>query len=276
MYELTYSIPPKLEDQFTEKLNNRGLTSFSIEKFSGSVHLKIYSDSPEPVDVIDVQYLAGVSEIFESDWKNKWAEGYTGHELTENIYVLPPGIDPPDGNYRLTILIDPEDSFGDGHHPTTRLCGRLLEQVLNKYDILDKISFIDIGTGSGVLAIQAYLAGVRDIELFDYDSDSVFKADKNLNLNGVIGVRASLQDLYTFTASKKYDIITANLLSKILEDNIEKLKSLLKPDGFLIVSGISSKWGEDMAKLFKSTDLKIVSHKKLEEWEGFVLSLIHR
>ena len=58
---------------------------------------------------------------------------------------------------------------------------------------LNEVSFIDIGTGSGVLAIQAALMGVTDIELFDYDKDSVVKADKNLSLNGISGVRASLR-----------------------------------------------------------------------------------
>jgi len=115
--------------------------------------------------------------------------------------------------------------------------------------------------------------GVRDIELFDYDNDSVIKADKNLSLNGITGARASFQDLYTFSSSKKYDIITANLLSKIIEDNIEILKSLLKPDGSLILSGISSKWEKDMIVLFENSGLRIISHKKLEEWEGFVVGL---
>ena len=273
MYEFTYVIPSKLEDEFTLKLISAGVTSFCFEKISRVLYLKIYSDSPEPSEIIDRNCLENVSEIHDSDWKNKWAEGYAGHELTENIFVVPPGISPPEKKYKYIIQIDPEDSFGDGHHPTTRLCGVLLEQILGQSCSPGELSFLDIGTGSGVLAIQAALSGVRDIELFDYDKDSVVKADKNLSLNGIPGVRASLQDLYTFSSIKKYDIITANLLSKIIEDNIQILKSLLKPDGFLILSGISSKWGKDMIILFENSGLKIISHKKLEEWEGFVVGL---
>jgi ribosomal protein L11 methyltransferase len=273
MYEFTYVIPSKLEDEFTLKLISAGVTSFYFEKISRVLYLKIYSVSPEPCEVIDRNCLENVSEIHDSDWKNKWAEGYTGHELTENIFVLPPGVTLPEKKYKYIIQIDPEDSFGDGHHPTTRLCGVLLEQILGQSRSPGELSFLDIGTGSGVLAIQAALTGVMDIELFDYDKDSVVKAEKNLSLNGITGARPSLQDLYTFSSIKKYDIITANLLSKIIEDNIEILKSLLKPDGFLILSGISSKWEEDMINLFKNSGLKIISHKKLEEWEGFVAGL---
>lgn len=273
MYEITYAIPAKLEDEYSDKLISAGITSFCFEKTADTLLLKIYSDSPEPVEGINRNLLRDAVEIHDSDWKNKWAEGYTGHELTENIYVLPPGVDPPEKNYRFIIHIDPEDSFGDGHHPTTRLCGVLLDQVLEMRGSPEEVTFIDIGTGSGVLAIQAALMGVADIELFDYDADSVVKADKNLDLNGITGVRASLNDLYTFTASGKYDIITANLLSKIIEDNLERLKSLLKPQGVMILSGISTKWESDMIKLFEISGLKIIFHKKLEEWEGFVLGL---
>lgn len=273
MYEITYAIPAKLEDEYSDKLISAGITSFCFEKTTGTLLLKIYSDSPEPVEGINRNFLQNVAEIHDSDWKNKWAEGYTGHELTENIYVLPPGIDPPEKKYRFIIHIDPEDSFGDGHHPTTRLCGDLFEQVLGMYDYPEKISFIDIGTGSGVLAIQAVMMGIKDIELFDYDAASVVKADKNLLLNRISGVRASLNDLYTFTSAKKYDIVTANLLSKIIEDNLERLKSLLKPEGVMILSGISTKWESEMIELFEISGLKIIFHKKLEEWEGFVLGL---
>jgi ribosomal protein L11 methyltransferase len=273
MYEITYSIPPKLEEEYSDKLIRNGVTSFCFEKLPGKLLLKIYSDSPEPAAEIDSIYLTDISEIFESEWKNKWAGDFKGHELTENIFVLPPGLTPPRKKYSFVIQVNPEDSFGDGHHPTTRLCGVLLEQVLEMCSPRSNISFIDIGTGSGVLAIQASLMGVQDVELFDYDEDSVVNADRNLRINGILGVRASLKDIYTFITVKKYDIITANLLSRIIEDNIERLKLLLKPDGYLILSGISSKWEKDMMNLFENSGLKIILHKTLEEWEGFVLSL---
>ncbi len=273
MFEITYSIPLKLEEEYSGLLTSTGVTSFWFEKAARSLLLKIYSVTPDPVYPIDHSYLVRVAEIKESDWKNKWAEDYTGHELTDNIFVVPPGITPPQKKYRHIIQIDPEDSFGDGHHPTTRLCGDMLEQILEKYTSREGLSFIDIGTGSGVLAIEAALMGIRDIELFDYDKDSVIKADKNLKLNGIIGARASLEDLYEFSSEKKYDIITANLLSKLIEENIHRLKSFLKPEGFLILSGISSRWEKDLLKLFKNSGLKVILHKKLEEWEGFALSL---
>lgn len=273
MYELTYRINPKLEDQFTEKLVSIGLETFCFEKTDNILLLKIYTDLPCPIEGIDENCLINLAEINESDWKNKWAEGYTGHELTEKIFVLPPDIPPPEKDYRFIIQIDPKDSFGDGHHPTTRLCGMLLEQVIEIQQNRTDLSFIDIGTGSGILAIQAGLMGIKEIKLFDYDKGSVVKADKNLSLNGFPGVRAYHKDLYTFRTGKKFDIITANLLSKIIEDNIEKLKSFLKPDGMLILSGISSKWEKEMINLFKISGLRIFLHKKLEEWEGFVLKL---
>lgn len=273
MYEFIYKINPKLEDRYSEILIGAGVSSFYFEKTANSSLLKIYSDSSDPIREINPDLLIDVLEIYESDWKNKWAEDYRGQELTDNFYVLPPEIPKPQKEYKFTILIDPEDSFGDGHHPTTRLCSSLMEQVIMMEKLNKEISFLDIGTGSGILAIQAVFFGIKDIELFDTDECSVEKANKNLYLNGVDGVRAFRNDLYTYNSSKKYDIIVANLLSRIIEDNIEKLKSLLNTDGMLILSGISSRWEKEMMRLFKNSGLQIFLHKKLEEWEGFVLKL---
>lgn len=271
MYEIIYSIPPALEDYYTGLLHDAGTTNFCFEEAKRKLLLKIYSDSSEPDSCIDQNLLSEIRKINESDWKNKWLEDYRGDELTGNIFVLPQGVNPPEKNYRFIIHLDPQDAFGDGHHPTTRICGQFLEVIVSSYKNLKEVSFLDIGTGSGVLAIQAALMGISDIELFDYDSDSVIKANKNLMLNGVAGVRALNADLYKFTTDKKYDIITANLLSRIIEDNLVRLKSFMKPGGFMILSGISSRWANDMSKLFIDSGLKIPASRELDGWVGYLL-----
>jgi ribosomal protein L11 methylase PrmA len=74
-------------------------------------------------------------------------------------------------------------------------------------------------------------------------------------------------------SSKRYIIVTANLLSRLLEDNICKLTELVEPEGKIIVSGISTKWTEDMEKVFADSRLHIIKHEVLESWNGFILSI---
>jgi len=130
---------------------------------------------------------------------------------------------------------------------------------------------LDVGTGSGILSIVSWLLGLRDIELFDYDGAAVEKAKKNLKLNGIDDLIPFVADLYNFSTERKYKVITANLLSRIIEDNIEKLKDLAMPGGHLLLSGISILWKGDMEKLFLYHGFNIKESLTDDEWCAFWL-----
>ena len=131
---------------------------------------------------------------------------------------------------------------------------------------------LDIGTGSGILSIEAALLGIEDIDFFDFYRVSVLKARKNMELNGILDRIPFQDDIYTYNFTRKYDIITANLLTTVIEDNLEKMSLGLACDGRLIVSGIGIKWTDEMINLIDKTGLKILKHKVLEGWNGFMLS----
>jgi len=274
MKEIVFEISEAHEEKLTGFLNDTGFTSFYFEKTRNSNLLKLYIDDGDiPIGLKD-EKLISISVVEPSSWNRIWGENYRGEELTENIFVLPAGAAYPEKKYKTLIAIDPYDSFGDGHHPTTRLCGMLLEEVIRNYYINvfpGKLSMLDIGTGSGILAIAAWTMGVRDIEMFDYDPVAVAKALKNLRLNGIDTFSPFNEDIYKFSSTKKYNIITANLLSRIIEDNIGKLISLLKPEGILIVSGVNTIWTEDIKKIFYNNNISIIKHVIIDEWNGFIL-----
>lgn len=276
MKELVFAITGAREEELTELLTESGITAFYFEDANGETVLKIYTDNEALPECMGSETLISSADVDPSSWSRTWMDDYKGGELTGNIYVIPTGVKSPEKKYRTVIEIDPYDSFGDGHHPTTRLCAEMLEYLLEKF-FSDKkareLSMLDIGTGSGILAIEAWTMGVRDIELFDYDPVAVDKAAKNLRLNGIETLSPFTADIYKYNSGKKYDIVTANLLSRLLEDNIKKLISLLKDDGKLIVSGISTLWTDDLKTVFKKNSLEIVEHRILEDWSGFILSL---
>ncbi|HPF05397.1 MAG TPA: 50S ribosomal protein L11 methyltransferase [Spirochaetota bacterium] len=271
MREYIFEIPESREELLTVQLTESGFTSFYFEKSGQKNFLKIYlRDNDLPAILLNETPISS-SDVDPSSWSRVWGENYNGSELTENIFILPSGVTPPDKKYKTIIEIDPFDSFGDGHHPTTRLCGMLLEEILNGGNNAASLSMLDIGTGSGILSIAAWIMGIKNIDLFDYDSVAVEKASKNLKLNGINSLSPFTDDIYKFTSDKKYDIITANLLSRLIEDNMIKLISLLKPEGKIIVSGISTKWTEQMKKVFSANGFQIIKHRVLEEWNGFIL-----
>lgn len=276
MKELVFRISEDKEGDLSELLTDSGITAFYFEKTGNKTFLKVYIDNGIIPLCIESENLVSSSDIDPSSWIHTWGDSYKGEELTKDIYVLPTGVEPPGKKYRTVIEIDPYDSFGDGHHPTTRLCGELLEYFLKNYsgDVkAGELSMLDIGTGSGILSITAWVMGIRDIELFDYDPVAVEKAAKNLRLNGIDSLSPFEADIYKYSSEKKYDIITANLLSRLLEDNLCKLIGLLEEEGVLILSGISTLWTDELKSLFKKNNLEIVEHRIREDWNGFILTL---
>lgn len=274
MKEIIYRVTPEKISLLSSLLLASGFSAFYSEKTDGINLLKIYTNGDIPSCLND-EIPVSSTEINPDSWNHAWSDTYSGSELTHNIYVLPQGVNPPEHYYSTIITIDPYDSFGDGHHPTTRLCGELLELILSDGYIQKSpgaISMLDIGTGSGILPIAAWCMGVRDIDLFDYDHISVEKARKNLRLNGIDALKPFTADVYTFETSKRYDLISANLLSKLLEDNSLRIQGLLNPEGMLIFSGISTLWTEQMKKMFRSINLDIIEHRVIDDWNGFILS----
>lgn len=276
MKEITFKITLKQEDLLNEQLLNSGMTAFYFEHDNNDIYLKIYIDKDILPECLNNLLIVSSSDVDESSWSRIWGENYNGHELTDSIFVLPSGAKRPEKEYHTIIEIDPYDSFGDGHHPTTRLCGGLLIHILDEY--LNKvnsdcISILDIGTGSGILSIAAWTKGIRDIELFDYDPVAVMKAAVNLKLNGINTLEPFTADIYNYNTEKNFDIIMANLLSRLLEDNLKKIASFLKPGGRLILSGIGNIWADNMKNFFKTCNLKIIEHRILDDWSGFILAV---
>lgn len=251
-------------------LSEAGIVSYYIENNGTKNFLCIFSESGEFISLPGQIVPESIVNTDEASWLNSWAEKFKGYELTHDIYVTPEGAG-PSAQYEYVITIDPHGAFGDGHHPTTRLCAYMLQEFISRHENRAMLNMIDVGTGSGLLAVEAYILGVRHIELFDIDPTSVRMAAKNLHLNGAVGIEPFAADIYSYTFNKKYDIITANLLTGLIEDNISLLTGALDIKGVLILSGISRKWTSLVRRLIKRNNLVILEHKKLEGWNGFLL-----
>jgi ribosomal protein L11 methyltransferase len=150
------------------------------------------------------------------------------------IVVTPPWIPDRDEPGTIRIVIEPSMGFGTGHHATTRLCLELLQNV----DVTNR-RVIDVGTGSGVLAIAAWKLGAVDIDAVDCDPDALQNARENVIANGGgTAIRTIEADLSSVQAVPA-DLVMANLTAGVLERYAGSLVALVKPGGRLISSGFA-------------------------------------
>ncbi|TGD23070.1 50S ribosomal protein L11 methyltransferase [Companilactobacillus suantsaicola] len=175
-----------------------------------------------------------VSDLDDSAWQNEWEKYYHPVKISRYLTVVPNWVDyQPQNPDEHTIVMDPGKSFGTGTHPTTFSCMQALEMILG-----DAQSLYDVGTGSGILSIQARQLGVKDIQAFDLDPVAVKAAKENLQLN------PGCEDIEVFENSLldgvngKVDVIVANILADVILQFIPQIDSHLNANGFVVLSGI--------------------------------------
>jgi ribosomal protein L11 methyltransferase len=164
---------------------------------------------------------------------------------------------------QILIVIDPSMGFGTGHHQTTRLCLALLQSI----DVKGRM-VVDVGTGSGVLAIAAWHLGASAVVAIDNDPDAIQNARENVERNGAAsGVEVVEAELLDFAAAPA-DLVTANLTAAVLRQHASALGRLVAPDGSLIVSGFSP---EELADVVAAFDARDVRHVVEGEWAAAVI-----
>ncbi len=161
----------------------------------------------------------------------------------------------------ILIIIDPSMGFGTGHHATTRLCLELLQRV----DVNGR-SVIDIGTGSGVLALAARALGASRVTAIDNDPDALRNARENIARNGADGIEVVQADLSSATLGPA-DIVLANLTAAVLQRHAGALKRLIADGGLLIASGFSGDEVEAIAAAFETAPRDVVHEG---EWAALV------
>jgi ribosomal protein L11 methyltransferase len=179
-----------------------------------------------------------------------------------NIMVAPPWDVAADTQPEpvLLIRIAPSMGFGTGHHATTRLCLRLLQAI----DLKGR-SFLDVGTGSGVLAVAACLLGARPVTAIDTDPDAIESARENVRLNGTGDVVRLVTGDFRSTTGIRACTVVANLTGAVVAQGRYQLRSLVEPAGILIVSGFGrDEVDEVLSALAEVGDL--VDQREEEGW----------
>jgi ribosomal protein L11 methyltransferase len=188
-------------------------------------------------------------DVADENWAARSQESLRAVQVGR-VIVAPPWDAP------ITIVIRPSMGFGTGHHATTRLCIGALQRIS-----LDRCTVLDVGTGSGVLAIAASRLGAEDVTGIDDDQDAIQSAWDNLSLNPSAQVTLIVGDLRA-TELVAADIIVANLTGGLLIQSAERLRKLTNAHGRLILSGFTTDEEHDVLAAFGAFS---VEHRGEEE-----------
>lgn len=154
------------------------------------------------------------------------------------------------------------DAFGDGKHPTTKMCIQLLLATLKKRK---PASLCDIGTGSGILSLIAYRYGIRDILALDYDKTAVARTKQNMRKNKA-RFQVRRRDIIRQPVARQYDLVIANMNSAILEAAWKNILAPLDPHGTLIISGIGTQWIRDIRRIVSQSKCIIKAERQHVGW----------
>lgn len=170
-------------------------------------------------------------ELPDDDWAARSQRSLTAVRAGRFI-VAPPWDVPPDPGDAAVIVIEPSMGFGTGHHATTRMCLRLLSDV----DVSDE-TVLDLGTGSGVLAMAAALGGARKVVAVDVDTDAITSAEASARLNTLPDTMAFVVADFRNNPPQPADLVLANLTGGMLTSSADSIAALVRPHGRLILSG---------------------------------------
>ncbi|QJW92030.1 50S ribosomal protein L11 methyltransferase [Spirosoma taeanense] len=268
--ELNLRVSLDYTDILTAELAELGFESF-IETDEG---LNAYITEPA-FDETEIQKLVAkyadqtaiayeVSSLEKRNWNAEWERDYESIEVANSVRVRA-SFHQPDARFRYDIVINPKMSFGTGHHETTAM---MLEQQLS-LDFTGK-TVLDVGSGTGILAILAAKMGAQSVLAFDIEEWAVENARENAELNACPQVTVLQGTIADVDSSNRYDVILANINRNVLLAEIPAYVGLLNSAGYLLVSGFYEHDAADIQQKAIETGLTLIQDMAIREWTSLL------
>ncbi len=207
-------------------------------------------------------YRLEFHQIDEQDWAHCWKQYFHPVKIGQKIVVKPSWEKYNATTDEIILEIDPGMAFGTGTHPTTALCVQMLEKYLKPSD-----SFLDVGTGSGILMLAAEKLGASRVLGIDQDETAVNVAQKNLNLNKIAPSKFSLiTGNLVECIREKFDMIAANILSEVILRLLDDIPKNLHYEGIFIASGIIENNMIQITEKMTAGNWHIIDKKTNQGW----------
>jgi len=208
------------------------------------------------------------TKVRREDWAESWKRHFKPLEIGDALLIKPSWEKRKPRKGQAVVILDPGLSFGTGHHATTGFC---LKQLVGARKAGSQQSALDIGTGSGILAIAAAKLGYSPVRCFDFDPESVRVAKANAAQNGVAHlvkpVRRDLTKLPPASATR-YHVVCANLIYDLLIAERDRILNRLRPDGVLVLAGILQTQFAKVERAYRQAGLKLIATEVEREWQS--------
>ena len=282
----TFQTPAHLADEAAGMLVAVGAIGCSVAgmakpraRVARTVTLEAYFNRITPTTLSDIRKMLaeagmlaansrsdGVRRIVDPGWSTMWMKRFGPFRVGRRFLIAPPWHRAIERS-RVTIMIEPAQAFGTGHHPTTAGALRAIESTMAARR---PRAVLDVGTGSGVLAIAMALMGARNIVAIDIDPVALENAATNALLSKV-EKSIRFTSIPVTSIRRRFDLITANILSHTLIELAPHLKRILAPSGRLILGGFLADEADDVLRQYRPT-LRCLSRKTHRGWTTIVMT----
>jgi ribosomal protein L11 methyltransferase len=244
---VSFSIPADREEDAAAWLDSEAsLGAVTEPAGEGTVRVEAYfpASGPEACAALVAGLRRALGEtldaviepVADDGWAERYQAGLEPFPLGSRFVVHPgltPAFPPPAGDRRLPLILPPGRAFGTGDHPTTALCVEFLERAVEP-----GMHLLDVGTGSGILALAAVLLGAARVVAVEVDPEALEVARENLAANGALGRVELVLGTTAAVSGGWFDLLAANLRSGTLVEGMADLAHLLRPGGRGVLSGI--------------------------------------
>ncbi|HEV8538253.1 MAG TPA: 50S ribosomal protein L11 methyltransferase [Bacteroidota bacterium] len=228
-------------------------------------HAAIESGLNKILETIHTNAAVQFREFSEENWNEQWERTLRPVEVGERLVVKPTWCTYSGPSNRIIIEIDPKMSFGTGYHESTRLALRSLEQYLQP-----GMNVLDVGTGTGILAIAAAKLGASASTGMDIDDWSIENATENVLRNKVQDLVAISKSPLQQLTSRSFNLITANLTLNTIVDYLDEFGRLLTVNGVALLSGLLEQDRDSMAQALDKKNFTVIDELSENEWIGLV------
>jgi ribosomal protein L11 methyltransferase len=286
LWRLSVTTSPEAEDAVAEMLASLlgapASSYFDLERQTSIVSIYLPKATPSPLrreikNALERLAACGLDagahtvkcqHIRHQDWAESWKRHFKPLEIGKSLLIKPSWSQRPAKDNQDVVILDPGLSFGTGQHPTTSFC---LAEVARHVDFSSPRSFLDIGTGSGILAIAAAKLRYHPVTAFDFDPESVRIARANAVTNHVsrkIQLTQNEVRRLSLRPARRFDLVCANLISTLLIAERKRIASQLNQGGTLVLAGILKTEFAEVQHVYEERGLVLTRTIACKEWQS--------